>query len=235
MTLEMVMKELESFGNDSTKRIFLNHGAKEPLFGVKVQDLKKIVKKVKKDHDLALQLFDTGNSDAKYLAGLIADENRMTKSDLKKWAKNAGWYMIAEYSVPWVTAESPHAEELANEWIQSKNEIEASAGWATWANIVGYKEDSELDLNHLNALISKVENEIHASKNRVRYSMNNFIIAVGSFVIDLNKRAVQAAKKIGKVEVNMGDTACKVPLATSYIQKVIERGKLGKKRKTTRC
>jgi len=77
------MTELEGYGNPSTKKIFLRHGAPEPIFGVKVQDLKKIVKKVKKDHKLSLELFDTKNGDAMYLAGLIADEKKITKTQLK--------------------------------------------------------------------------------------------------------------------------------------------------------
>jgi len=99
MQLNEIMQQLEQYGNETTKRIFMNHGAKEPLFGVKVGDLKKIVKKVKTNHELSLQLFDTGNSDAMYLAGLIADEKQITKDDLQKWVKKAYWYMLSEYTV----------------------------------------------------------------------------------------------------------------------------------------
>ncbi len=94
------MKELEAMGNEQTKKVLMKHGAKEPIFGVKVGDLKKIVKKVKKDHDLSLAIYNTGNSDAMYLAGLIADENQITKEQLQSWAEKANWYMISEYTVP---------------------------------------------------------------------------------------------------------------------------------------
>lgn len=235
MTLNEVMKELKSYGNETTKRTLLNHGAIGPLFGVRVQDLKKIVKKVKKNHELSIELFDTGNSDAMYLAGLIADEDKITKGQLKKWVKNAGWQMISEYTVPWVTAESRYAEELADEWINSKKELIASAGWSTWASIVAYKPDPELDIKHLQNLIARVEKEIHKSENRVRYAMNNFIISVGGYVKELNSRAMSAANKIGEVEVDMAGTSCKVPLAETYIKKMMARNNFGRKRKTTRC
>ena len=91
MTTKEVLAELENYGNPSTKKIFLKHGAKEPFFGVKVQDLKKIQKKIKKDYDLSLALYETGNVDAMYLAGLIADETKMSKTDLNRWAKEAYW------------------------------------------------------------------------------------------------------------------------------------------------
>ena len=79
MTAEEVLKEMEGYGSQSTKDIYMKHGAREPYFGVKVQDLKKIVKKVKVDQKLALDLYDSGNSDAMYLAGLIADPSQFTK------------------------------------------------------------------------------------------------------------------------------------------------------------
>ena len=91
MTCQQILTELEQLGTESTKRTFLRHGAKEPLYGVKVEDLKKIQKKVKKNYELSLELYNSGNSDACYLAGLIADETKMTKQDLQHWAANASW------------------------------------------------------------------------------------------------------------------------------------------------
>ena len=235
MTKSEVIEELKNYGNETTKRIFINHGAREPFFGVKVQDLKKIVKKIRKDYKLSLGLYDTGNSDAMYLAGLIADEKAMTKQDLQKWVKGAYWYMISDYTVPWIAAESNFGEELAMEWIESDQEFIASAGWSTLSNLVALKPDSELNINILINLLNKVEKEIHSAQNRVRYSMNGFVIAVGSYVKELTKKAIIIGEKIGKVHVDMGGTACKVPLAPEYIQKVIARGNLGKKRKVARC
>jgi 3-methyladenine DNA glycosylase AlkD len=229
------MKQLKSYGNETTKRIFINHGAREPLYGVKVQDLKKIVKKIRKDYKLSLELYDTGNSDAMYLAGLIADEKAMTKLDLQKWVKGAYWYMISDYTVPWIAAESNFGEELALEWIESDQEFIASAGWATLSSLVSVKPDDDLNIEILDALLDRAGKEIHSAQNRVRYSMNGFVIATGSYFKVLSDKALRIGEHIGKVHVDMGGTACKVPLATQYIQKVIDRGNLGKKRKMARC
>lgn len=235
MTRDQVMKQLKSYGNETTKRIFINHGAREPLYGVKVQDLKKIVKKIRKDYKLSLELYDTGNSDAMYLAGLIADEKAMTKLDLQKWVKGAYWYMISDYTVPWIAAESNFGEELALEWIESDQEFIASAGWATLSSLVSVKPDDDLNIEILDALLDRAGKEIHSAQNRVRYSMNGFVIATGSYFKALSDKALRIGEHIGKVHVDMGGTACKVPLATQYIQKVIDRGNLGKKRKMARC
>ena len=97
------------------------------------------------------------------------------------------------------------------------------------------RSDEELDLPEIQALLERVEKEIGTAPNRVKYCMNGFVIAVGCYVAPLDKAAKATAKKLGKVEVDMGDTACKVPVATAYIAKVEKAGRAGKKRKTIRC
>jgi len=235
MTAKEVMKELESYGDETIKNIYLNHGIKEPLFGVRIQDMKKILKKIKKNHELSLELYSTGNYDAKYFAGLIADENKISKDDLMKWAKEASNSGISEYTVPWIASESKFGYELGLKWIDSNNEAIASSGWCTLAYMASLKPDNELDLKVYRNLLNRVEKEIHTSPNRVKYTMNGFVIAIGSYIKDLSNDAIKVAKNIGTVNVNMGDTSCKVPLATAYINKVISKGKLGNKRKKARC
>lgn len=235
MTLKEVMAELEDYGNEGTKKIFLKHGAPEPIFGVKVQDLKKIVKKIKKDHALSLALFDTKNGDAMYLAALIADEKKITKAQLNKWAKTAKWYYNTEFSVPWVASETDHGFDLALEWIESKKETIASCGWATLSSIVTVQPDDRIDIKQYKKLLTRAQKEVHSAQNRVKYTMNNFIIAVGTYLDSLSADAIKAADKIGKVEVEMGGTACKVPLASEYIKKTLDRGGIRKKKKTARC
>ncbi|HMC64871.1 MAG TPA: DNA alkylation repair protein [Gemmataceae bacterium] len=235
MTEEQIVNELKPLGKESYKNVLLNHGVPEPFFGVKIEDLKKIQKRIKKDYQLALDLYDTGIYDAMYLAGLIADDPKMTKKDLQHWLDKAHCGMLSEYTVPWVTAESKHGRELALEWIESKKEAVAAAGWATLSSLVAIKDDADIDLAELKQLLERVQKTIHQQPDRVRYSMNGFVIAVGSYVKALTDRALQTAAKIGQVSVNMGGTACKVPYAPEYIKKVQQRGAIGKKRKTAKC
>jgi len=222
-------------GSEPIRKIFKNHGAKGPLFGVKIGDLKTIQKKVKKNYELSKELYATGNSDAMYLAGLIADEKKMTKADLQQWVKNATWYMMCEYTVAWVAAESAYGWELALEWIGSDDEHVAVAGWSTLGGLLALEPDEKIDKALIEDLLERVVRTIHSSKNRVRYVMNGFVIAVGGYVPSLSQKAIEAGKKIGKVNVEMGGTACKVPSSTEYIQKMADRGNIGKKKKTVRC
>ena len=76
MTAKEIIDEIKPLGSENYKRVIFNRGVTEPCFGVKVSDLQKIVKRVKKDYQLALDLYDTGIYDARYLAGLIADDER---------------------------------------------------------------------------------------------------------------------------------------------------------------
>jgi 3-methyladenine DNA glycosylase AlkD len=235
MTAEEILAELATLGNDSIKKTLLRHGAREPFFGVKIEDLKKIQKRVKKNHELALALYDTGNSDAMYLAGLVADPPRMKKADLQRWVKKAPWQMISEYTVPWVAAESPHGRALAVEWIGSPKESVAAAGWATYGGILSVTPDAELDLGEVERLLGRIQSGIASAPNRVRYCMNNFVIAVGAYVVPLAAKAKAVARALGKVEVDMGDTSCKVPHALEYIEKVEKAGRQGRKRKHLAC
>lgn len=235
MSAEEILNEIKSMASESNKNVLLKHGAKEPFYGVKIQDLKKIQKKIKKDHQLSLELYDSGVSDAMYLAGLISDPAKMTKKDLQKWAEKATWYMISEYAVAWTAAESPFGWEMALEWIDSPEEKMAAAGWSTLGSYASVRSDDELEMDSIRRLIDRVRDRIHDAPNRVRYAMNGFLISAAVHVAPLTDYAVETAKKIGPVEVEMGGTACKTPYAPEYVQKADSRGKIGKKRKTAKC
>jgi 3-methyladenine DNA glycosylase AlkD len=233
--LAKVLAELEKLGSPAIKKVLINHGAHEPIFGVKVEYLKKIQKLVKADHSLALELYDTGIYDAMYLAGLVANPPTMTKTQLQKWVNGAYCYAISCYTVAWVAAESRFGFEMARLWIESPKEQVASAGWSTWGSLLAIKPDEELDRGEIEKLLDRVEKKIHAAQNRVRYTMNAFVIAVGCYMPALAAKAKAVGKAVGNVEVDMGGTSCKVPDVVAYIEKVEKMGRQGKKRATARC
>lgn len=235
MDLKETMAALKKLGTEQTVKTWKRHGATGEMYGVKIGDMKTVLKKIKGRQDLAMELYATGNLDAMYLAGLVADGAKMSKKELKDWAKSARCAMIAEYTVPWVATESPYARELALEWIDAKQVDLAAAGWNTYCGIVSVNPDEELDLKEIEKLLARVEKEIATAPNRVRYCMNSFVIAVGAAVKPLLPKAKAAAKRIGTVSVDMGDTACEVPLALGMISKIEDMGRVGKKRKTMKC
>jgi len=235
MTAKEILAELKPLGNAGYKRVIFNHGVREPCYGVKISDLQKIRKRLKTDYQLALDLYDTGVYDAMYLAGLIADDARMTKKDLERWVAKAYCKPLCSSTVAWVAAGSPHGWDVAREWIDSKAPFTAAAGWATLNSLVSIKDDSELDLAELKRLLQRVQKTIHQAPNAPRAFMNWFVISVGTYVSSLTETAIQIGEKIGPVMVDMGDTECQVPYAPDYIGKVEKRGSIGKKRKTAKC
>jgi 3-methyladenine DNA glycosylase AlkD len=236
-TVNSIMAELKKKGRENTRKIYARHGnAIDHTFGVSVADLKVIAKTIKGQQALALELYETGNLDAMYLAGMVADGSKMAKDQLNAWAEGAaGVQMISEYTVPWVTVENPLARDLAMQWIKSKKEHVAASGWSTYSGIVATKPDDALDLAEIEALLGTVVKSVKTAPNRARYTMNGFVISVASYVKPLLKQAKAAARQIGAVSVDVGDTACNVPLATAYIEKIEAAGRIGKKRKTMRC
>ena len=229
-----ILAQLETMGNEGTARVLRNHGAHDPCLGVKIGDMKVLQKQLKRDYSLSLELYDSGVYDAMYLAGLIADPERMTKKDLTRWVRTAS-RPIASYVVGPIAAGSPAGWSQALVWIKSKKEIENIAGWATLSTTASLYRDDKLDLAEYQRLLSEVERAIHSAKDAVRYEMNAFVISVGSHIGSLTETAIETGHRVGVLKVDMGKTACEVPFAPDYIHKVKARGSIGKKRKSAMC
>jgi hypothetical protein len=236
-TVDAIMADLKSKGKEATRKIYSKHGMDmDRLLGVSVADMKTIAKTIRGEQALALELYKTGIMEAMYLAGMVADGAKMTREQLNEWAEGAeGLQMISEYTVPWVTVESEHAQVLALKLIKSKKAHVAGAGWCTWSGLVAILPDEALDLREIEGLMAEVVKGIGKAPNRVKYTMNTFVISVGGYVKPLLKQAKAVAKQLGVVTVDVGETACTVPVATGYIEKMVAGGKWGVKRKTIRC
>ena len=230
-TVQQILAELESLGSEQTRKTYRRHGAPDSMFGVKVGDLKKVARTIKGQQQLAIDLYETQNIDAMYPSGIVAAGSRMIQTQLDRWAKTASWHMVAEYSVPGVAVENMHAVALANQWLRSRTESIACTGWCTYSAILATWNDDEIDFDEVTSLMDQIVIAIPTAPNRVRYTMNNFIISVGTYVRPLLEKAKKAAKKLGRLDVDMGDTACKVPVASEYIAKVESMNRVGKKRK----
>ena len=236
MTAKDIVAELTKLANPQAKKNWINNGgAKEPCLGVKVEDMKKIQKRVKTDYQLALDLYDTGIADAMYLAGYITDDAKMTKKDLQKWIEAATSDWVAGYMVPWVASAGPHGREMALKWIESKDETIATAGWQTYSSIVAIKADADLDLAEIKPLLQRAAKAIHQQPDRLKWAMNGFVIAIGCYVVPLQKLALETANSIGKIAVAPAGKCSSIPFAPEQIKKAETRGAIGKKRKSAKC
>ncbi len=216
MTLAEAMKQLESCGTAQNRKIYARHGASENMFGVSYANLYKFQKQIKVDHELAGQLWATGNHDAQVLATLVADPQAMTDKQAEEWAKSLSNYGLTEMFGRFLI-KSPLACKKAEKWHKSKDEGIASVGWILLGGLA--LEDRELPDEFFEPYLKLIESGVHKQKNRVRYEMNGALIAIGLRNDKLEKRAIEVAKKIGKVEVDHGETNCKTPDAIEYIAK----------------
>ena len=236
-TARAILADLKSRGKENTRAIYANHGIPiDRTWGVSNADLKLIAKTIKGQQALAAELYHSGNFDAMYLAGIVASGKQLTAAELTAWANEAtGICTLLEYPIAWLALETSNPRELALQWIASGQENLASAGWATYSGLLATQPDSALDLDEIKSLLTTILSEIHSAPNRVRSTMNAFVIDLGVYVLPLLTEAKAAAKAIGPVSIDVGNTACKVRLASEAIAKAESAGKLGKKRKTIRC
>jgi 3-methyladenine DNA glycosylase AlkD len=219
MNLQETLDALKACGKEQTRKTYRRHGAGEDCYGVSTPDLKSLQKKIKMDHALAGELWASGNYEARILATMIADPKKLDGAALDAWAAGLGNYPETGY-LAGLAAKSPAARQLMESWRESRNEWIASAGWIILSHFVAEGELSDAEAEEA---LARIERELHSSQNRVRHQMNGTLISIGGSNPALQKKALAAAGRIGKVEVDHGDTDCKTPDAASYILKMAER------------
>ncbi len=229
------MQELEVLGKERTKKMYISNGAHEPLFGAATGAMKPIAKKIKINQPLAEELYATGNYDAMYFAGIIADPKAMTESDFDRWIDAAYFYMLSDFVVAVTLSESDIAQEVADKWIASGDDLRMSAGWSCYCWLLGSRQDVEFSETKLSNMLDMVKNTIHDSPERAKSSMNNFLYTVGISYLPLHEEAIETAKAVGIIEVKRDKKKNSLLNAHESIQKQIDKGRIGFKRKHVRC
>ncbi|WP_456276359.1 DNA alkylation repair protein [Bacillus sp. AK128] len=235
MDFETVMQELEALGKARSKKMYISNGAHEPVFGVATGAMKPLAKKIKINQPLAEELYATGNYDAMYFAGIIADPKAMTESDFERWIEGAYFYMISDYVVAVTLSESPLAQDIADKWIASGDELKISAGYSCYCWLLGNRKDHEFSESKISDMLDHVKKTIHEAPERTKSAMNNFVYTVGVSYLPLHEKAVKTAEEIGTVEVRRDEKKSSLLNAREDIQKQADKGRLGFKRKYVRC
>lgn len=221
MELTEVMTRLEALGTEQNRKVYRKHGAKEPLFGVSFGNLDKLKKEMKTNDALAEQLWNTGNTDARTLAVMIADPKTRTLEQLERWLSDIDYYCLTDVLVTHLASKSPLLPELLERWTASDREWVGRAGWQLMAHAA--MKSKTLGEGYFLRQLERIEARIHSSPNRTRDAMNAALIAIGMRGEAVEAAALAAAARIGKVEVDHGDTGCKTPDAAAYIAKAKSR------------
>jgi 3-methyladenine DNA glycosylase AlkD len=215
-----VMDELKALGTEQNRKLLKRRGVGENVYGVSYADLKKLVKKMKVNHDLAVQLWATGNHDARTLALMIADPGAATPELLESWVGDIHDYVMSDALGTYVS-KTPHARQMMERWITSDDEWIGATGWNVLAGLA--TNNTALPDDYFEGYLDIIQRDLHTAKNRIRHSMNSALIAIGVRNSHLENVAVSTATRIGKVVVDHGQTDCKTPDAIAYIQKVKAR------------
>ncbi|MEX2264313.1 MAG: DNA alkylation repair protein [Bryobacteraceae bacterium] len=223
MTAQEIVAALQSLGTEQNRKVYARHGSGPNVFGVSFANLEKLRKQIKRDHALAAELWSTGNFDACNLATMIADPGRMTAKDLDHWAKRIGNSCLAGLFARNIASKTAFAKEKAERWSESKDELTGEAGYGVLGCLA--MNDRETADAYFEEWLGRIEAGIHQAPNRVRYAMNNAVIAIGIRNPRLRKLALAAAGRIGKVHVDHGETDCKTPDAAAYIKKAAGRAR----------
>ena len=225
-TLKSVMAELKANGNPKTVATYRRHGVRTPIFGVSSAKLNEMAKKLKNRHDLARELWATGNGDARNLATLVADPEKLTREEADLWAGDLDNRGLAGYFTTKLLARAPFAAEKAKQWIASGGEYQAYCGWSVLGILS--MNGAEVPEAESEARLAEIERRIRSAPNRAREAMNSALVVIGMRSPALREKALAAAKRIGPVEIDHGDTDCKTldavaALSGSYADKGMRR------------
>ena len=221
MNAQEILTTLRKLGKPQTAAIYKRQLSGDNVCGVLTSEIAKLQKKIKVDHALALELWKTGNAEARILALQVADPKRLTRADADALLKDGQVHFLGYY-LSGLVGRSPIADKTMRAWMKSTDEFAREMGYG----ILGMRlKDDPESISDADAekILATIEKEIHRSPNWARYTMNGAVIAIGVFKPALRKKALQTAKRIGKVEVDHGETYCKTPNAVSYIEKAAKR------------
>ncbi|MCI0521723.1 MAG: DNA alkylation repair protein [Chloroflexi bacterium] len=216
MNYQETMQQLEALGTEQNRKVYRRHGAGENMFGVSYANLKDLRKRIKSDHALAVQLWASGNHDARVLATMIADPRQADEALIRDWLAGLDCYALTDALVDLVFKTSD-AIAWIGRWINEENEWTGRAGWHLLGQFALY--DDSLPDEFFLPYLAKIEAEIHGRKNRTRQAMHNALMAIGVRSARLEELAVTAAGRIGSVYIDHGETNCKTPDTVPYIQK----------------
>lgn len=219
MTVKEVLAKLESLGDAARRKHNAKAGAPENQFGVKMGDIRAIAKKIKSDHELALQLWETGNADAQLLATLIMEPGSLSADEVDRLTRTVAFSYVADWLNGYVVSKHPEAEALRRKWMQDKDRWAARAGWHLTASMVNKGADG-LDLD---GLLDRIEREMPKAPPEVQWTMNNTLAAIGIRDAVRRQRAVAIGERIGLYKDWPVSKGCTPPYVPVWVEEMVRR------------
>lgn len=220
MTVQEILAQLKSLGDDARRKHNTKAGAPDNQFGVKLGDIRAMAKKIKTDHQLALDLWDTGNVEAQLVATLIVSPKSLSAAELDRITRSTTCPQVADWLNAYVVAQHPEKESLREKWMKAKDRWAARAGWNLTASRVNKGAADGLDLP---ALLDAIEKEMPKAKPEVQWTMNNTLGAIGIHHPKLRKRAIAIGENIGLYKDWPVSKGCIIPYVPVWVEAMVKR------------
>jgi len=219
MTLKETLAHLEALSNEKMRAHNTKHGARDNQFGVKMGDIRTLAKKIKTNHLLALELWDTENIDARLLATLVIVPKKLSHDDINRMVKSEKFVQVADWLYSYVIKLNPDKESLRKAWMNSKDIMSARAGWSLTSGCV-IRNPEVLDLP---AILDRIESEMASAAPEVQWTMNSTLAQIGIQFPKYRKRAIAMGEKLGIYRNYPVSKGCTSPFAPIWINEMVRR------------
>jgi len=219
MTVDETLAELEGLADEAVRKRHVKAGAGKHVFGVKLGDLRKVAKRIKTDHALAMALWKTKNLDARLLAVLVLDVKKLTSKQLDRMVRAASVWQLADWLNAYVVKHHANKEALREEWMQVAHPMAARAGWSLTAQRVE-KDPEGLDLV---GLVDRIEAEMVGAPEASQWTMNMCLVQLGVHHGKHRKRVLKVAKTLGVFRDFRAPKGCTSPYAPIWIDEMLRR------------
>ena len=225
MNREETLQQLAALGNEKVRARNRKSGAGDNQFGVQMGDLRKVAAKIKKDHALALELWETGNLDARLLAVLVSEPQRLSAAELEKMVRAATFGWLADWLNAYVVKEHPEKEALRQKWMAPDTARAPGGSWlarAGWSLTSGRIHGSPEGLD-LPALLDRIETEMPGAPPETQWTMNNCLAGIGIHFPEHRDRALAIGEKLGIFRDYPVGKGCTSPFAPIWIREMVRR------------
>lgn len=176
-------------------------------YGLGLTQLKKLAREVGRNHERALELWEENNYDVRTMSLLTEEPKKVSREQLESMVKSVGFWMLSHTFVQNLLSKVPYRIELGETWRKSNNEVKRRCGFLLLYYLA--KDDKSLDDHYFEPIVEHICKYIQQEENFVKDAMNNALLMIGQRSGNLYKIALNAAQKIGPVDVDYGDNSCK--------------------------
>jgi 3-methyladenine DNA glycosylase AlkD len=199
MTRTQVLKKLKSLGNPDDAAGMARYGiSPKKVYGVRIPALRTLAREIGTDHRLALGLFSSGVHEARILASMIDDPDRVTEAQMERWAKAFDSWDLCDQCCLNLFRRVPFARKKILEWSTRDEEFVKRAAFAMIATLAVH--DHESPDRVFKGFLSIVRGQATDERDYVKKAVSWALRQIGKRSLALNHAAVQTAREIGRID-----------------------------------